>query len=246
MNSRQCVNKMWRLPIAAISTLSTFATGSLPVKFLVSPSRRSISIGSARAFLAIQNVRSLHVIGIPRGGGGNSNGNIADRSLSTDATTTNNTAQKYVKLSDPAPGSPFHLALPVHDLEVAKEFYGNVLGCAEGRSSAKWQDYSLHGHQIVCHWVGNDYKCQDYFNPVDGDEVPVPHFGLALKEDEFHALAERLRKAGIQFIIEPHLRFKGQPGEQWTMFFKDPSGNNLEFKAMTNLDNLFAKYNVVD
>jgi Predicted dioxygenase of extradiol dioxygenase family len=110
----------------------------------------------------------------------------------------------------------------------------------------KWQDYSLHGHQIVCHWVGNDYRCQDYFNPVDGDEVPVPHFGLALTVDEFHALADRLKQAGIQFIIEPHLRFKDQPGEQWTMFFKDPSGNNLEFKAMTNIDNLFAKYNVVD
>ena len=140
----------------------------------------------------------------------------------------------------------FHLALPVHDLDVAKNFYGNVLGCEEGRSSQKWQDYSLHGHQIVCHWVGNDYRCQDYFNPVDGDEVPVPHFGLALTEDQFHALAKRLTNAGIEFIIKPHLRFEGQPGEQWTMFFKDPSGNNLEFKSMTTIDNLFAKYNVVD
>ena len=83
--------------------------------------------------------------------------------------------QKYtVRLSDPAPGSPFHYAFPVHDLELAKEFYGNVLGCAEGRSSTKWQDYSLHGHQIVAHWVGDNYRCQDYYNPVDGDEVPVP------------------------------------------------------------------------
>ena len=102
------------------------------------------------------------------------------------------------------------------------------------------------GHQIVCHWVGDDYKCIDYYNPVDGDEVPVPHFGLALTEDQFHALAERLRNAGVKFIIEPHLRFEGAPGEQWTMFFKDPSGNNLEFKAMTKVENLFAKYNVVD
>jgi hypothetical protein len=81
---------------------------------------------------------------------------------------------KYTILSQPAPGSPFHYAFPVHDLQIAKEFYGKVLGCTEGRSSTKWQDYSLHGHQIVAHWVGNDYRCQDYYNPVDGDEVPVP------------------------------------------------------------------------
>lgn len=161
---------------------------------------------------------------------------LSARSLSTET--------KYVKLADPAPGSPFHLALPVHNLEIAKDFYGNILGCAEGRSSTKWQDYSLHGHQIVCHWVGDDYKCQDYYNPVDGDEVPVPHFGLALTVDQFHELATKVKDAGIKFIIEPHLRFQGQPGEQWTMFFKDPSGNNLEFKAMTHTDNLFAKYNV--
>jgi len=154
--------------------------------------------------------------------------------------------QQYTKLSDPAPGSPFHYAFPVHDLEVAKHFYGEVLGCKEGRSSDKWQDYSLNGHQIVAHFVGSDYRCQDYVNPVDGDEVPVPHAGLALTESEFHALAERVRNANIEFIIEPHLRFQGMPGEQWTMFFKDPSGNNLEFKAMTTIDNLFAKYNVKD
>lgn len=81
---------------------------------------------------------------------------------------------QYTVLSEPAPGSPFHFAFPVHDLEAAREFYGEVLGCQEGRSSAKWQDYSLHGHQIVAHWAGNDYRCQDYYNPVDGDEVPVP------------------------------------------------------------------------
>ncbi len=140
----------------------------------------------------------------------------------------------------------FHYAFPVHSLDAAKQFYGDVLGCAQGRSSEKWQDYSLHGHQIVCHWVGNEYRCVDYYNPVDGDEVPVPHAGLALTVGEFHALAERVKKAGVHFIIEPHLRFKGMPGEQWTMFFKDPSGNNLEFKAMTKVENLFAKYNVVD
>lgn len=148
--------------------------------------------------------------------------------------------------AQPAAGSPFHYAFPVHDLELAKDFYGRILGCQEGRSSAKWQDYSLHGHQIVAHWVGNDYRCIDYYNPVDGDEVPVPHAGLALTVEQFHELADRVKAAGVEFIIEPHLRFKGMPGEQWTMFFKDVSGNNLEFKAMTKPENLFAKYNVED
>mmetsp|Transcript_3110 Transcript_3110/g.3254 ORF Transcript_3110/g.3254 Transcript_3110/m.3254 type:complete len:191 (+) Transcript_3110:103-675(+) len=147
----------------------------------------------------------------------------------------------------PAPGSPFHLALPVHCMKEARQFYGGVLGLQEGRRSEnKWQDYSLNGHQIVCHFVGKDYRCQDYFNPVDGDEVPVPHFGLALNLPQFKELSVRLRNSGIEFIVEPHKRFVGQPGEQWTMFFKDPSGNNLEFKAMTTPDNLFIKYNVVD
>lgn len=145
----------------------------------------------------------------------------------------------------PAPGSPFHLALPVHSIDIARQFYGEVLGCKEGRrSDNKWQDYSLYGHQIVCHYVGETYRCQDYYNPVDGDEVPVPHFGIVLQHEEFIALADKIRKAGIKFIIEPHLRFQGMPGEQWTMFFKDPSGNNLEFKVMSNPSNLFAKYNV--
>jgi len=165
--------------------------------------------------------------------------------MTTDSSSSSNNTES-VTLAKPAPGSPFHYAFPVHDLEAAKEFYGNVLGCVEGRSSEKWQDYSLNGHQIVCHWVGNDYRCVDYFNPVDGDEVPVPHVGLALTEEQFHELSQRVRAAGVRFIIEPHLRFKGQPGEQWTMFFKDPSGNNMEFKAMTTIENLFAKYNVAD
>jgi len=123
--------------------------------------------------------------------------------------------QEYETLAQPAPGSPFHYAFPVHNLELAKEFYANILGCVEGRSSEKWQDYSLHGHQIVAHWVGEDYRCQDYYNPVDGDEVPVPHTGLALTVDQFHELAARVQAAGVEFIIEPHLRFKGAPGEQW-------------------------------
>ena len=112
------------------------------------------------------------------------------RDMATDSSASSNNSAEFVTLAQPAPGSPFHYAFPVHSLDAAKEFYGNVLGCAEGRSSEKWQDYSLHGHQIVCHWVGNDYRCVDYFNPVDGDEVPVPHVGLALTEEQFHELAQ--------------------------------------------------------
>jgi len=146
----------------------------------------------------------------------------------------------------PAPGNPFHLAIPVHSMNSAREFYGNVLGLPEGRRSEdKWQDYSLFGHQLVCHFVGENYRCADFFNPVDGDEVPVPHFGAVLTKEQFDDLTARLRAAGTEFIIEPTLRFEGQPGEQWTTFFKDPSGNNLEFKHVTHPENLFAKYNVV-
>ena len=117
--------------------------------------------------------------------------------------------------------NPFHLAVPVHDLKAAKKFYGDVLGMTEGRTSTKWQDYSLYGNQFVCHWVGKNYRCTDYYNPVDGDEVPVPHFGACLTSKEFDALAKRLKSKGMKFIIKPHLRFKGQRGEQKTMFFKD-------------------------
>ena len=102
------------------------------------------------------------------------------------------------------------------------------------------------GGKVVAHWVGDDYRCQDFFNPVDGDEVPVPHSGLALTVPQFKDLAERLKGHGVKFMIEPHLRFEGMPGEQWTMFFKDPSGNNWEFKAMTTPENLFAKYHKED
>lgn len=163
----------------------------------------------------------------------------------TTSSGSTETTTQYETRSSPAPGNPFHYAFPVHSLEEAKRFYGTVLGCEEGRSSDKWQDYSLYGHQIVCHWAGDDYRCIDYYNPVDGDEVPVPHAGLALETvQQFEDLVDRLRSNGVQFVIEPHLRFAGEPGEQYTMFFKDPSGNNLEFKAMTNHANLFAKYNV--
>ena len=145
----------------------------------------------------------------------------------------------------PAPGSPFHIAIPCHDLKLARHFYGTVLGLTEGRRSEdKWQDYSISGHQLVCHFVGNDYRCIDYTNPVDGDEVPVPHFGLVLNLSEFNAFAERLQNANVKFIIPPTKRFEGKPGEQMTMFFKDPSNNNLEFKSITNSNYLFARYNV--
>lgn len=137
--------------------------------------------------------------------------------------------------------TPFHLAIPVHDVHAAREFFGGVLGCPEGRSAKTWVDFNLLGHQVVCHEVRN-YNASSSANAVDGDPVPIPHFGLAMSVPEFHALAERVRAAGVKFIIEPHIRFVGQPGEQWTMFFKDSSGNALEFKAMTTPSNLFAKY----
>ena len=100
------------------------------------------------------------------------------------------------------------------------------------------------GHQIVAHWAGDDYRARDYFNSVDIDMVPVPHFGMCLEVEQFHALAAKLRAQKVRFVVEPHLRFPGAPGEQWTMFFKDPSGNNLEFKALTTQENLFAMYEV--
>eukprot|EP00878_Enallax_costatus_P014509 GHUV01015176.1.p2 GENE.GHUV01015176.1~~GHUV01015176.1.p2 ORF type:complete len:144 (+),score=22.04 GHUV01015176.1:806-1237(+) len=136
---------------------------------------------------------------------------------------------------------PFHLAFPVRDVQEAREFYTEVLGCPEGRSAATWCDFNFFGHQIVAHKI-EGYNAASSSNKVDGDAVPVPHFGAALEIDQFQQLAERLRSKGVKFIIEPHLRFQGEPGEQWTMFFKDPSGNSLEFKAMTNPGNLFARY----
>jgi extradiol dioxygenase family protein len=133
---------------------------------------------------------------------------------------------------------PFHLAFPVDDLEAARSFYGGLLGCAEGRAADSWVDFDFFGHQIVAHLAppGSIHR-----NPVDGDEVPVPHFGVVLGWAEFHDLAERLKEAGTRFEIEPHVRFAGQAGEQATMFLFDPSGNALEFKAMRRPENLFAK-----
>jgi extradiol dioxygenase family protein len=145
--------------------------------------------------------------------------------------------------------APFHLAIPVHSVSAAREFYGGVLGCTEGRRDGdRWQDYDFFGHQLVCHFTSQDFRAVDYFNPVDSKNVPVPHFGICLTVPEFLELAERLASVGdaIKWVIRPVLRFEGQPGEQWTMFFKDPSNNNIEFKAMTTPENLFAMYDVQD
>ena len=135
---------------------------------------------------------------------------------------------------------PFHLAFPVHDLAAARAFYGEVLGCAEGRSSEQWIDFDLAGHQIVAH-LDPAAKPVAVANEVDGHHVPVPHFGVVLTMDDWHAMASRVRATGIPFGIEPYVRFEGQPGEQATMFFRDPSGNALEFKAFADDSMLFAK-----
>jgi len=134
---------------------------------------------------------------------------------------------------------PFHFAFPVDDLAAARRFYGELLGCPEGRSAEHWVDFDLHGHQIVAHLSPDAGK--RITNPVDGEDVPVPHFGLVLAMDQWKALAERLSQAGVEFVIPPTVRFEGQPGEQATMFLLDPSGNALEFKAMADPANLFAK-----
>lgn len=134
----------------------------------------------------------------------------------------------------------FHLAVPVGDLDAARAFYGGVLGLAEGRSADRWIDWNLYGHQLVTHVVPGG-PAASASNPVDGHEVPVPHFGLLLSTEDFHALAARLRAAGTAFVIEPYLRFAGEPGEQWTMFFHDPAGNALEFKAFRDEAMVFAK-----
>ena len=137
--------------------------------------------------------------------------------------------------------TPFHIAFPVDDLAAARHFYGIVLGCQEGRSSDTWIDFDLFGHQIVAHRVEGATRSRAGENPVDGHEVPVPHFGVVLKPAAWDALAERLRGHGVKFVIEPYTRFKGGPGEQSTMFFLDPAGNALEFKAFADLGALFAR-----
>jgi len=138
--------------------------------------------------------------------------------------------------------SPFHLAIPVHDLPAARRFYGEVFGLAEGRSAAQWVDFDFYGHQLVIHEHPKmPYQEQAVTNSVDGQDVPVPHFGIVLKWEEWEALAERLKSFGTKFVIEPYIRFKGQVGEQATMFLLDPCGNALEFKAFKDMGQLFAK-----
>ena len=133
---------------------------------------------------------------------------------------------------------PFHLAFPVDDLGKTREFYTKTLGCTEGRSSDKWIDFDMYGHQVVAHLV--DDLDQVATNAVDGDDVPSSHFGVILEMEQWNQLADNLVKLGIEFIIEPHIRFKGEPGEQATMFFLDPCGNAIEFKAFKSDDMIFA------
>lgn len=135
---------------------------------------------------------------------------------------------------------PFHLAFPVHDIAVARQFYGELLGCPEGRSSDQWVDFNFYGHQIVAHLAPEECNMAQT-GVVDGHNVPVRHFGAVLPLPQWQAMADRLAAVGTKFVIEPYIRFKGEPGEQATMFFLDPSGNALEFKAFANLDSLFAK-----
>ncbi len=134
---------------------------------------------------------------------------------------------------------PFHLAIPVNNLERDRIFYRDVLGCAEGRSSDHWVDFNFFGHQLVLH-EKKEEPSQKAANPVDGKQVPIPHFGVVLSMDSFKEFSDRLQAMNVEFVIAPYTRFEGQPGEQATMFFEDPSGNALEFKAFANLDQLFA------
>ncbi|MEJ8569192.1 VOC family protein [Elongatibacter sediminis] len=141
-----------------------------------------------------------------------------------------------------APLGPFHLAIPVDDLEAARSFYGGVLGCAEGRSAPQWIDFDFFGHQLVCHLAPAAHSADGSLrNAVDGHGVPVPHFGMVLDPAAFEKTRERLTAAAIPFDVEPHVRFRGQPGEQATMFVRDPAGNAVEFKALADPDQLFAR-----
>lgn len=135
---------------------------------------------------------------------------------------------------------PFHLAIPVSNLEEARKFYRETLGCEEGRSSDLWVDFNFFGHQLVIHYKEDHGTRAGGANPVDGKEVPIPHFGVVLEWDTFQEFANKLEQKKVDFVIAPYIRFKGKPGEQATMFFKDPSGNALEFKAFQNKDQLFA------
>ncbi|MAJ51220.1 MAG: glyoxalase [Flammeovirgaceae bacterium] len=138
--------------------------------------------------------------------------------------------------------SPFHLAIPVKNLIAARTFYRDIIQCTEGRSDTHWVDFNFYGHQLVIHEIKQSIESEkENHNSVDGHQVPIPHFGIVLEMDLWKELSERLKSHQIDFLIEPYVRFEGQPGEQATMFFKDPSGNALEFKAFKNLSQLFAK-----
>lgn len=141
-------------------------------------------------------------------------------------------------MDDTNPLNPFHLAVVVDDLEAARDFYGRLLGCPEGRSAERWVDFDFFGHQLVCHLGESGGGVS---NPVDGEQVPVPHYGIVASMTQWKALRDRLQDAGIDFIIEPQIRFEGQVGEQATMFLRDPAGNHLEFKAMRDPGQLFAR-----
>lgn len=135
---------------------------------------------------------------------------------------------------------PFHLAIPVDNLELCRAFYRDVLGCVEGRSSENWVDFNFYGHQLVIHYKPKEKNDDLHTNPVDGKNVPIPHFGVVLPWETFNELASHLKQKNVHFIIKPYIRFKGQIGEQATMFFKDPSGNTLEFKSFKDINQLFA------
>lgn len=137
--------------------------------------------------------------------------------------------------------TPFHIAIPVHNLAECRSFYREVLDCQEGRSSEQWVDFNLFGHQLVIHYKPKAETDKKHSNPVDGHDVPVPHYGVVLPWDMFQAFAENLRSKNVEFVIEPYIRFEGQVGEQATMFFHDPAGNALEFKAFKDMGQLFAK-----
>jgi uncharacterized protein len=141
------------------------------------------------------------------------------------------------------PLTPFHVALQVRDIDEARHFYATVLGCSQGRCAAQWADFDLYGHQLVCHLnpsLGPQGQISAQYNSVDAHSVPVPHCGVVLAMDDWKVLAQRLKTHGIKFVVEPYIRFAGQPGEQATLFFTDPSGNALEFKAFKDIAQLFA------
>lgn len=156
--------------------------------------------------------------------------------MTVDSTSEKDTSPK----SGRAELSPFHLAIPVKDLAESRRFYGDLFGCPEGRSDTTWVDFDFFGHQLVCH-VDPKARNRAVENPVDGHSVPIPHFGIVLSMEEWASLAERLKSHNVEFIIEPYIRFEGQPGEQGTMFLEDPSGNAVEFKGFRDRSSLFAK-----